>query len=41
MEAVTLSSGGNRPLLAVFALMLAVLPALAFIAAARSGRKTL
>jgi len=41
MEAVTLSSGGNRPLLAVFALMLAVLPALAFIAAARLGRKTL
>ena len=28
IEAVTLSSGGNRPLLAVFALMLAVVPAL-------------
>jgi putative thiamine transport system permease protein len=41
IEAVTLSSGGNRPLLAVFALMLAVVPALAFIAAARLGRKTL
>ena len=41
IEAVTLSSGGNRPLLAVFALMLAVVPALAFIAAARFGRKTL
>ena len=41
IEAVTLSSGGNRPLLAVFALMLAVVPALAFVAAARLGRKTL
>ena len=41
IEAVTLASGGNRPLLAVFALMLAVVPALAFIAAARLGRKTL
>jgi putative thiamine transport system permease protein len=41
IEAVTLASGGNRPLMAVFALMLAVVPALAFIAAARFGRKTL
>ena len=39
VEAVTLSSGGNRPLMAVFALMLAVVPALAFIAAARLGQK--
>jgi putative thiamine transport system permease protein len=39
IEAVTLSSGGNRPLMAVFALMLAVVPALAFVAAARLGRK--
>lgn len=41
IEAVTLTSGGNRPLMAVFALMLAVVPALAFVAAARFGRKTL
>jgi putative thiamine transport system permease protein len=41
IEAVTLASGGSRPLLAVFALMLAVVPALAFIAAARIGRKPL
>jgi ABC-type uncharacterized transport system YnjBCD permease subunit len=40
IEAVTLSSGGNRPLLAVFALMLAIVPAVAFIMAARLGRKT-
>ena len=41
IEAVTLASGGSRPLMAVFALMLAVVPALAFIAAARIGRKPL
>ena len=41
VEAVTLASGGSRPLMAVFALMLAVVPALAFIAAARFGRKPL
>ena len=40
IEAVTLTSGGNRPLTAVFALMLAVVPAVAFIVAARFGRKT-
>ncbi len=38
IEAVTLASGGNRPLMAVFALVLAVVPGLAFYAAARSGR---
>jgi putative thiamine transport system permease protein len=38
MEAVTLSSGGNRPLMAAFATCLAVLPLLAFLAAARLGR---
>ena len=38
MEAVTLSSGGNRPLIAAFALALALPPLLAFIAAARLGR---
>lgn len=41
VEAVTLASGGSRPLMAVFALMLAVVPALAFIAAARFGRRPL
>ena len=39
IEAVTLTSGGNRALLAVFALMLAVVPAVAFVVAARFGRK--
>ena len=33
--------GGSRPLMAVFALMLAVVPALAFLMAARIGRKPL
>ena len=37
-EAVTLSSGGNRPLLAVFSLMLAVVPLAAFLIAARFGK---
>lgn len=41
IEAVTLASGGSRPLMAVFALMLAVVPALAFLVAARIGRKPL
>lgn len=41
VEAVTLASGGSRPLMAVFALMLAVVPVLAFIGAARIGRKPL
>jgi putative thiamine transport system permease protein len=41
VEAVTLASGGSRPLMAVFALMLAVVPAFAFIVAARIGRKPL
>ena len=41
IEAVTLASGGSRPLMAVFALMLAVVPALAFLVAARLGRKPL
>ena len=40
VDAVTLTSGGNRPLMAVFALMLAIVPAVAFIVAARFGRKT-
>jgi putative thiamine transport system permease protein len=38
MEAVTLSAGGNRPLTAAFALALAVLPLIAFLAAAVLGR---
>ena len=38
MEAVTLSSGGNRPLTAAFALALAVPPLFAFLAAALLGR---
>ena len=38
MEAVTLASGGNRPLTAAFALALAVPPLLAFLAAALLGR---
>jgi putative thiamine transport system permease protein len=38
MEAVTLSSGGSRPLMAAFALALAVPPLLAFLAAALLGR---
>jgi ABC-type uncharacterized transport system YnjBCD permease subunit len=38
MEAVTLASGGNRALTAVFALALALPPALAFLAAAWFGR---
>ena len=41
IEAVTLASGGSRPLMAVFALTLAVVPALAFVVAARIGRKPL
>jgi putative thiamine transport system permease protein len=41
IEAVTLASGGSRPLMAVFALMLAVIPAFAFIIASRLGRKPL
>lgn len=40
IEAVTLTSGGNRPLMAVFALTLAVIPAMAFMLAAWIGRKT-
>ena len=40
IEAVTLASGGSRPLLAVFALMLAIVPAVAFVTAARLGRKS-
>ncbi|MCA3555372.1 hypothetical protein [Aestuariivirga sp.] len=38
MEAVTLSSGGNRPLTAAFALVLAAPPLFAFLAAALLGR---
>lgn len=38
MEAVTLSSGGNRTLIAVHALALMLLPLLAFFAAARFGK---
>lgn len=38
MEAVTLASGGNRPLTAAFALALALPPLLAFLAAALLGR---
>ena len=38
MEAVTLASGGNRPLTAAFALALAVPPLVAFLAAALLGR---
>ena len=38
MEAVTLASGGNRGLTAVFALALTLPPALAFLAAAIHGR---
>ena len=38
MEAVTLASGGNRPLTAAFALALAVPPLLAFLGAALLGR---
>jgi putative thiamine transport system permease protein len=38
MEAVTLSSGGSRPLTAAFALALAMPPLLAFLAAALLGR---
>jgi putative thiamine transport system permease protein len=38
MEAVTLSSGGNRGLIAAYALTLAVLPLLAFTIASRFGR---
>jgi len=38
MEAVTLASGGNRALTAVFALALALPPGLAFLAAAWFGR---
>lgn len=38
MEAVTLAAGGSRPLTAAFALLLAVPPLLAFLAAARLGR---
>ena len=38
IEAVTLASGGNRQLLAVYSLMLMVVPLLAFIAASRFER---
>lgn len=38
VEAVTLASGGNRALLAVFALALLLPPALAFLAAQHAGR---
>lgn len=38
MEAVTLASGGNRPLTAAFALLLAVPPLIGFLAAALLGR---
>ena len=38
MEAVTLSAGSNRPLLAAYAVALAVPPLLAFLLAARLGR---
>jgi putative thiamine transport system permease protein len=38
MEAVTLASGGNRPLLAAFALALALPPLAAFMLAMRAGR---
>ncbi len=38
MEAVTLSAGGNRSLIAVYALALMLLPLLAFFLAARLGR---
>jgi putative thiamine transport system permease protein len=38
MEAVTLSSGGNRALTAAFALLLTIPPLLAFLCAARLGR---
>jgi len=38
MEAVTLASGGNRPLTAAYALALAVPPLLAFLAASLLGR---
>jgi putative thiamine transport system permease protein len=38
MEAVTLSSGGSRPLTAAFALALALPPLLGFLAAALLGR---
>ncbi len=38
MEAVTLSSGGSRPLTAAFALALAVPPLFAFLAATLMGR---
>ena len=38
MEAVTLASGGNRPLTAAFALALAVPPLVAFLAAGLLGR---
>ncbi len=41
VEAVTLASGRSRPLMAVFALMLAIVPAFAFLVAARFGRKPL
>ena len=40
IEAVTLSSGGNRPLLAAFAFLLMLPPLLAFLLAARLGRQT-
>ena len=40
IEAVTLSSGGNRQLLAVYSLMLMVIPLLTFVAASRFERRT-
>lgn len=39
-DAVTLSSGGNRPLLAVYALLLALIPLIGFLLATRLGRRT-
>ena len=39
MEAVTLASGGNRPLTAAYALALAIPPALVFVAASIAGRQ--
>lgn len=40
IEAVTLSSGGNRQLLAVYSLLLMVIPLIAFVAASRFERRT-
>jgi putative thiamine transport system permease protein len=38
IEAVTLTSGGNRQLLAIYSLLLMVIPLLGFMAADRTGR---